>query len=316
MVAHFSVHDVVVLNKQEIQSLGQMIKIRIFIKKGLRLLGLEPQTIYKKIGMWSLCKAINQSGLYPLVERLREIAPDISDQESSGKDTFDEYWELKRRAQQAFQCALMLKLVNSIHSKKLTVADIGDSAGTHMLYLRELTKERFSIDTVSVNLDPRAVEKIRKRGFKAILCRAEELDLGDQHVDIFTSFQMVEHLHNPTIFFRRLAKGSKVDKMIITVPYLKASRVGLYRVRDKKSKNISAEEEHIFELSPQDWTLLFLHGGWKVLHSQIHYQYPQKWPIISLILKLFWRHSDFEGFWGTILEKDTKISDLYQDWDE
>jgi hypothetical protein len=293
-----------------------MINIRIFIKKTFSILGMKPRAMYEKIGMWSVCKAVNQSGLNPLVKRLREIAPDISDQESSEKDSFNEYWEIKRRAQQAFQCAVMLKLVDSIHSKKLTVVDIGDSAGTHMLYLRELTKERFSIDTVSVNLDPRAIEKIRKRGFKAILCRAEELDLGDQHVDFFTSFQMVEHLHNPAIFFRRLAKRSKTDKMIITVPYLKASRVGLYGIRYKTNKKIDGEEEHIFELSPQDWTLLFLHGGWKIVHSQIHYQYPQRWPIISFILRLFWRYSDFEGFWGVILEKDTTLSDLYQDWDE
>lgn len=293
-----------------------MIKAGIIIKNVLSLLGMKPRKVYEMIGMWSVRKAINQSGLYTLTERLREIAPDISDQESSGKDTFNKYSEVIRRARQAFQCALMLKLVNSIHSKKLTVADIGDSAGTHMLYLRKLTKERFSIDTVSVNLDPRAIEKIRKRGFKAILCRAEELDLGDQHVDFFTSFQMVEHLHNPAIFFRRLAKRSKTDKMIITVPYLKASRVGLYGIRYKTNKIIDAEEEHIFELSPQDWTLLFLHAGWKVIHTQIHYQYPQRWPIISFILKLFWRHSDFEGFWGAILEKDTTLSDLYQDWEE
>jgi hypothetical protein len=293
-----------------------MINVRILIKKALSLFGMEPRVVYEKIGMWSIRKAINQSGLYPLVEKLREIAPDVSVQEFSDKDVFNEYWELKRRALQAFQCSLMLKHLNSIHSKRITVADIGDSAGTHMLYLRELTKDRFSIDTISVNLDARAIEKIRRRGFKAILCRAEELDLGDQHIDFFTSFQMVEHLHNPAIFFRRLAKRSKTNKMILSVPYLKASRVGLHQIRYETNKKIRAEEEHIFELSPQDWTLLFLHGGWKVIHSQIHYQYPQRWPIISLVLKLFWRHSDFEGFWGVILEKDTTVSDLYQDWDE
>jgi len=293
-----------------------MINVRILIKKALSLIGMKPRVVYEKIGMWSIHKAINQSGLYPLVEKLREIVPDVSDQESSEKDIFNDYWEVKRRALQAFQCALMLKHVNSIHSKRITVADIGDSAGTHMLYLKELTKDRFSIDTISVNLDAKAIEKIQQRGFKAILCRAEELDLEGQHVDFYTSFQMVEHLHNPAIFFRRLAKRSKTNKMILSVPYLKASRVGLHQIRYKTNKKISAEEEHIFELSPQDWTLLFLHGGWKVIHSQFHYQYPQRWPVISLVLKLFWRHSDFEGFWGVILEKDTEISDLYQDWDE
>ncbi len=290
--------------------------LRQLIKKASLALGFEPRELYEKIGMWSICAATSD-GLNDLVEKLRRIVPDISNQEASmRKDTFNDYKELKRRSQQAFQCSLMLKFLSNVNSSKLTIVDIGDSAGTHMLYLKELTKGRFNIDTISVNLDPRAIKKIRARGLNAIHCRAEELDLGDQHVDFFTSFQMVEHLHNPAIFFRRLAKGSKTDKMIITVPYLKNSRVGLYGIRYITNKKITAEEEHIFELSPQDWTLLFLHSGWKVVYSEIHYQYPRKWPIVSPILKYFWKYSDFEGFWGAFLEKDTTLSDLYQDWDE
>jgi len=108
------------------------------------------------------------------------------------------------------------------------------------------------VDTVGVNLDPRAIKKITARGQKAILCRAEELDLGDKSVDLFTSFEMVEHLHNPAIFFKRLAKRPGCEKLVITVPYLKQSRVGLYHARRDSSKDIYAEDEHIFELSPQD----------------------------------------------------------------
>ncbi|MCG2775791.1 MAG: class I SAM-dependent methyltransferase [Desulfobacterales bacterium] len=292
-----------------------MINVRIIIKKALTLFGMEPRVVYEKIGMWSLRAAVS-NGLSDLVEKLRTIVPDISNQESSEIDLFNDYWELKRRALQAFQCSLMLKFLDNVNSAELTVVDIGDSAGTHMLYLKELTKGRFNIDTISVNLDPRAIEKIKARGLKAIHCRAEELDLGEQYVDLFTSFQMVEHLHNPAIFFRRLAKKTKSNNILITVPYLKESRVGLHHIRYGTQKNVFAEEEHIFELNPQDWTLLFLHSGWKVVYSEIHYQYPRKWPIISPILKYFWKYSDFEGFWGAFLEKDTTFSDCYQDWED
>lgn len=290
--------------------------MRQLIKKALLALGFEPRKLYEKIGMWSLRAAVSD-GLNDLVEKLRRIVPDISNQEASmRKDTFNDYWEVKRRSLQAFQCSLMLKFLDNVNSDELTVVDIGDSAGTHMLYLKELTKGRFNIDTISVNLDPRAIEKIEARGLKAILCRAEELDLGEQHVDLFTSFQMVEHLHNPAIFFRRLAKKTKSNNILITVPYLRISRVGLHHIRSGINKNVFAEEEHIFELNPQDWTLLFLHSGWKVVFSEIHYQYPRKWPIISPILKYFWKSSDFEGFWGAVLEKETTFSDCYQDWEK
>lgn len=100
-----------------------------------------------------------------------------------------------------------------------------------MLYLKELTKDSFEIKTLSINIDQRAIEKIKARGLDAMLCRAEKLDLGNEKVDLFTSFEMVEHLHNPAIFFRRLTKRPGHDKILITVPYMKNSRVGLCHIR-------------------------------------------------------------------------------------
>ena len=74
------------------------------------------------------------------------------------------------------------------------------------------------MDTLSVNLDPRAVEKIKARVLERFLCRAEDLDLPGVDIDLFTSFEMVEHLHNPAIFFHRLAKKSSCRKILITRP--------------------------------------------------------------------------------------------------
>lgn len=276
--------------------------------------GLDTQKITEKISRPSLIFALRENGLLALVEKLRKIVPDISKQESSG--TFNDYWKYKRRGLQAFQCSLMLKALDKTSSGRITVVDIGDSAGTHMLYLKELLKGRFNIDTVSVNLDPRAIKKIQERGLKAMLCRAEDLDLGGSKVDLFTSFQMVEHLHDPAIFFRHLAKKSKGDRMAITVPYLRRSRVGLHNLRSNRDKKIYAEDEHIFELSPEDWRLLMLHSGWRVTHSEIYYQYPRHWPLISWAMARYWNFTDYEGFWGAILEKDTSASDRYQDWSE
>lgn len=285
-------------------------------RKAISACGLEPREIVELISRWSIRAALSQNGYRELVGKLREIVPDISNQESSEKETFNDYWELKRRALQAFQCTMMLRALERFPSGNLIVADIGDSAGTHMLYLKELAKDKFEIDTISVNLDPRAIEKIRARGLTAILSRAEDLDLGEKHIDLFTSFQMVEHLHNPANFFRRIAKRSACNRMVITLPYLKNSRVGLHHTRNKTNKPFFAEDEHIFELSPADWTLLLLHAGWRVAYSEIYYQYPRRLPVVSQILSWYWRTTDYEGFWGAILERDTTFSDLYQDWED
>ena len=281
----------------------------------INCLGIDGQRLYERIGSWSIDKARRQNGLEGLVERLRSIVPDISHQEESEKTVFNDYVELKRRTLQAFQCRMMLRALDRIGQDKVTtVVDIGDSAGTHMLYLNDLSSDR-QVETISVNLDPRAIEKIKARGLNAILCRAEDLDLGNQKIDLFTSFEMVEHLHNPAIFFHRLALRSSCETILVTVPYRKTSRVGLYSARYNSGKRIFAEDEHIFELSPEDWSLLLLHSGWRVRSSEIYYQYPRSLPVISPILGLFWRHMDFEGFWGAILDKDMTISECYQDWE-
>jgi 2-polyprenyl-3-methyl-5-hydroxy-6-metoxy-1,4-benzoquinol methylase len=118
---------------------------------------------------------------------------------------------------------------------------------------------------------------------------------GDK-VDLFTSFEMVEHLHDPIRFFHRLAKKPKCDKMLVTVPYVKSSRAGLHHIREGSRAPAVAEGTHILELSPEDWTLLMLHAGWRVIYQKIYYQYPRRWPILSQIWGYYWRNLDFEGF--------------------
>jgi len=286
------------------------------LKEKLKLYGIDIVPMALRLREFLLKKAAVENKWNDSIEKLKSIVPDedIVNQEFSEK-TETSVARLKRRALHWFQCSLMLKALEKSARGKLTVVDIGDSAGTHMRYLKTLTKDKFDIDTISVNLDTRAIEKIRAAGLEAIHSRAEELDLGEKNIDLFTSFQMVEHLHNPAIFFRRLAKKSKGNRILVTVPYLSKSRVGLHNIRNGFLKPIRAEEEHIFELSPEDWSLLMLHSGWKPVYSEIYYQYPKR-SLLKPFWKLFWQVTDYEGYWGVILEKDTKISDYYQDWED
>ncbi|NEP79448.1 MAG: class I SAM-dependent methyltransferase [Okeania sp. SIO3B3] len=270
------------------------------------------------IANWSIKQIIKQEKTRSLIESLQKTVPDISEQETHY--TYKGVIEEKERAVQAFQCQFLLEIMSkaSFQDKEIfTLVDIGDSSGTHCLYFSELLKDKVKkIETISVNLDPKAIEKIKSRGLKAILCRAEDLDLGSKSTDLFTSFQMLEHLHDPVMFLRRLAKKSKGNYLFVTVPYFEKSRVGLHRIRNNLKEPVSAEETHIFELSPEDWNLLFIHSGWKPIFSKKHYHYPRNLPVVSLFLKYFWRILDFEGYWGIFLEKDLEISNYYQDWDE
>jgi hypothetical protein len=288
--------------------------LKATIKGIMQSLGVAPKAITDNIDSYSIRHALRENRLIAWVKQLAAIAPDIATQYSRPQEWSDTL-ELKMRGMHAFQVAMMLKALQPLPSHKITVVDIGDSAGTHMLYLKEITQDSLQVETLSVNLDPRAVAKIKARGLEAILCRAEDLALPGVDIGLFTSFEMVEHLHNPAIFFYRLAKKSSCRKILITVPYVKTSRVGLQHVRHGSREVIFAEDEHVFELSPADWALLMRHSGWRVSYSEIYYQYPRKWPIISQLMAYYWRTRDFEGFWGAILERDTVFADCYQDWE-
>ena len=289
---------------------------RHMLKKIFGLFGLSATSVIERFGKWSLNVALRRKGELAFIDRLRQIVPDVSAQESR-QVKHSAYIEIKRRGLQAFQCELMLGVVRALGKKNVTVVDIGDSAGTHMLYLKALVKNA-SVETISVNLDPRAIDKIKSRGLRAIQCRAEEVltHLPHSEVDIFTAFEMVEHLHNPTVFFHRLAKRIPYGKMIVTVPYVKQSRVGMQHIRLGKKEEQYAEDVHVFELCPQDWTLLLRHAGWRVFQQSVYYQYPTRWPFVSRLLAQIWKTYDYEGFWGVVLERDLTYAELYKDWDE
>jgi len=206
-------------------------------------------------------------------------------------------------------------LANKLNVSKLNIVDIGDSAGTHLLYLNELSKKtNVLINTLSVNLDSEAVEKIKARGLNAKLCRAEDLHMGSDsfRADLFMLFEVLEHFFDPISFLRDIAKKSDCQYILITVPLLASSRVGLSHTR-RDSKEISfAENTHIFELSSGDWDLIFKFSGWRVIIRDEYTQYPKNG--LLRFTKYIWRKMDYEGFYGVLLEKDMSHSDLYQDW--
>ncbi|MBA7592050.1 hypothetical protein ES708_34223 [subsurface metagenome] len=116
---------------------------------------------------------------------------------------------------------------------------------------------------------------------------------------------------NPAEFLYKISK-TNCKFFVITVPYLAKSRVGFHHIRNLQQCNVTPEDVHIFELSPSDWRLLFMHSGWSVVYDRVYLQYPRKgfWRF----MKWGWRQYDFEGFYGVILKKDSNWSKLYTGW--
>lgn len=258
--------------------------------------------------MKSLGSAARERGLEELKQKLRVIVTDIRNQYSSFK--LDNYLENKVRNMHAFQMSLVNRVIREFQEP--VIVDIGDSAGTHIEYILGLYSGYKKIKCFSVNLDKEAVERIKKKGLNAIYARAEELHLYNVNADIFLCFETLEHMMSPCNFLHDLSSKTNAKYLIITVPYVPNSRVGMHHIRNKREDEVSAENTHIFELDPEDWKLLIKHSGWRVNEERIYLQYPKK--SILRFTKYLWEKFDYEGFYGLILERDETYSSKYLDW--
>lgn len=257
----------------------------------------------------SLKDAAKEQGLKKLIAELRRIVPDISAQYSTFKIDSG-YLESKVRNMHAFQVLFINKVMGEFRDP--VIVDIGDSAGTHLRYIIGIHSRNKNIKTLSVNTDPNAVRKIKEKGLNAINAKAEDLGRFEVDADIFLCFETLEHLTDPCRFLYQLSSKTGAKYLIITVPYLRQSRVGLQHIRQGRRETTNAERTHIYELSPGDWKLLARHSGWKVAEEKIYTQFPKKG--FFSITRPLWQKFDFEGFYGLILEKDNTWSSMYSDW--
>src|SRR3989338_5797860 len=279
----------------------------------MQLLRRSYYTVCGRLREVSLKRALAEQELFHLKNILSEAVPDISHQYSNF-DVDSSYLQLKVRAQHAFQISLVQDAIRycSYKSKQsVKVFDIGDSSGTHSIYIKKVNPH-LNIECGSLSNDQEAVKKINAKGLKAIYGCVEKDNFKDLGVDLFLAFEVLEHSHNPILALRNLSEQTACKAFVFTVPYLSKSRVGLYHIRNNTLNEVNSEGTHIFELSPTDWKLLFQHSGWRVVKEQIYYQYPLKsylkWT------KKYWRNIDFEGFYGGVLVRDDQWKKLYKSW--
>ena len=267
----------------------------------------------KKIFYWvcmrSLKSAAAEQKLDSLMVELEKIVPNIEDQYSTTK-LDNRFLEIKARINHAFQISLVNKVMKEF--QKLTIVDIGDSAGTHLQYILGLHSQNKDIKTLSINLDPKAIERIKAKGLNALNARAENLQDHDIKADVFICFQTLEHLMDPCRFLHQLATKTNAEYLIVTIPYSENSRVALSHIRQNNKKPVYAEEVHIFEFSPEDWKLIARHSGWQISDEKVYLQYPKR--NFFKITKSLWKKYDLEGFYGLILRRDNTWSSKYLDW--
>ncbi len=257
----------------------------------------------------SLNAAAREQDLQALKKRLEEAVPDISNQYTCFKID-SEYLEAKVRNMHAFQISLIEPVINEF--KESTIVDIGDSSGTHHKYLTSLYSNNGNIKCLSVNLDKEAVNRIKSKGFEAIHARAEDLPKFNIKADIITCFETLEHLLDPCHFLHNLSMNEDIKYLVITVPFVRKTGLGLHPIRRNLKEDFGAEKTHVFELCPEDFKLLCLFSGWRVDYEKIYFQYPKSH--LLRFTKPIWKKFDFEGFYGVRLVRENKWSKKYLDW--
>lgn len=187
--------------------------------------------------------------------------------------------------------------------KHCSCLDVGDCDGAMRLLLREYLRD-FSLDSLGINLQLEAVEKIRQKGLPAECIDAMEFGKTGREYDIVSIFETLEHLPNPLGFLENI-HGAVRHRLIISVPFVHQSRVSL-RYLDKnwdKNKVPTIENTHIFELSPLDWDKIFRHTGWRIEQQWRLEQFPKS-GFLRLIMQQAWKKISFGRFWFVCLTKD------------
>ena len=257
----------------------------------------------------SLEAAAREQRLEGLAKKLQTLVPDITNQYTSFK-VEGRYLNTNVRNMHAFQMSLIDKVISEFQEP--IIVDIGDSSGTHQQYIVGLYSESKNIKCLSVSLDPKAVERIKKKGLEVVHARAEDLHKHNIYANIFICFEVLEHLTGPCRFLYELSSKTDAAYLIVTVPYLRNSRVALHHIRAGHKNKVNAENTHILELSTKDWKLLVNHAGWTVVEDRIYLQYPRK--SLWRLAKPVWKKYDYEGFYGLILKRDNTWSSRYTDW--
>lgn len=294
-------------------------RLPALLKKAVK--AVLPQKASRAIGEYLHCPsgllerslrlAVAEQRLGEIFGEISKAVPDIRGQYTR-TDIGTGWLNTKTRAHHAFQVSLVKTAfrVSGVNpAAGPLIADIGDSAGTHLKYISSLYP---GIKTLGVNLDAAAVERIRGRGLNAVCSRAEDLSGLSINADIYLAFELLEHLQDPVQFLHSLSVSDWGKALVITVPFIRRSRVGLHHIRRGWEGDVFAENTHLFELCPEDWRLLFLHSGWRPVFERVYLQYPLRSPL--RLMKNFWKKLDFEGSYGAVLMKDQAWSRRYRDW--
>ena len=241
-----------------------------------------------------------------------QVLPDLTDHYATV--TVDREAQLRLRLLLCAQALFMHRVYAALIAQGQAVTswvDVGDSDGAARQLFMRCFPEAAGVQTLGVNLEQEAVDMIRRKGLAAECMNAMDLHRRGYGCDLVSVFETLEHMPNPLGFLESMHQVVGT-RLIISVPLIIASRVGLLYQTAKweAHKEPRYSNNHVFELSPDDWTKLFRHTGWSIDDEWSVRQYPEK-GLLKQLMQYTWRKIGFEGYWFISLREDTTFSSRF-----
>ncbi len=152
----------------------------------------------------------------------------------------------------------LLETIQKFHLQTDTLIEIGSGFGT---FCEELKKTNTFNKIISVEPTPSLADTCRKKGLNVISQPVEQIDETTLKADIIVSFEVIEHLFNPSIFLSKCQKLLKPKGMI----FLTCPNYFGFDVQILGATSSAIDNEHINLFHPNSIRTLLERCGFRVL---------------------------------------------------
>lgn len=187
---------------------------------------------------------------------------------------------------------------------KKRIGDIGSGNG---IFLEELKKYWQDADLVAIEPSSEAGKICRLKGLVVIPKMIEDVDESEGGFSLLCSFELFEHLYNPSLFLSKI-HSLLVEGGIIYLTTLNGRGFDIQMLWDKHD-NV-CPPHHLNFCNPKSMKILFERCGFEILSIETPGRLD--WDIVEQRA----RNGELElgRFWSGIVESDEKTKQEFQKW--
>jgi SAM-dependent methyltransferase len=169
-------------------------------------------------------------------------------------------YRFKRRLTYSFAFRLLRKYFKPC--QEFDILEIGTGSGFFLFFAKRFFQQSH---LHGIEYDDRLLREtlVRAPYAKVMQCNAENFSFGQQHFDLVVSFQVIEHLYNPSAMLKNVHAHLKPGGIfLVTTPNL--SGIG---ARIMKNRWHGYREDHVSLKGKDEWDRILISHGFSCLYS-------------------------------------------------